>query len=422
MPYQRPLGTTEHLWLRMGQIDSNNFLMVAKVTGTLKEEAVNRALQEVIQAQGILRSRVVLKSIKPILKVEETLSKSIQVIERMSDLQWLEIAEGELKSTIEVDCFPLWRLKWLKSEDNHELILTFNHMVADGRSGANFFDSLFLKIENPDVKISNCPLPVAYEEQLCSGKQQGNYLLGWLSELRGFIKNSCKSWFKLKSEAQEGQGTGIVHQQIDFSILSGLLSKCRDQKTTVSQYLAAVMLDKLTGQSSGQHTGLSMAVDVRPYLENDHSKDIGYFVTTVDLAKDSTENSNVWELSRKFKAITQKKLNRSNFKFEQFIRKLALKSFNSSEEFKAIIRKTVNNSMMLTNIGCLNQKSVFSDFKVNACFHVPAVHLVGVPFLCLATSTLNGSMVLNLTYPKAHTSKDFAQDFLEDVIQALRYC
>lgn len=422
MLHQRPLGTTEHLWLRMGQIDSNNFLMVAKVSGYLSKESVKNALRELVQAQGILRSRVDLNPDESTLQVLEKLEVNLTTIERKSDQHWKALAEQELQAAIAVENPVLWRLHWLKGESQHEFILTFNHMIADGRSGANFFDALFQKVTDPDYKIPHCTIPLAYEEQLCRSKQRGNYILGWLKELRYFVLNSRKSWFKLNDASLKAEGTGFVHSKLDAERVGRLLECCRSEKTTISQYLAALMVNQIDGQSARQSTGLSLAVDTRPYLKTDHTRDIGYFVTTVDLVKGPENKSDAWEMSRQFKETTFKKLNKPYFKFEQLIRKLALKASKTNDDFKALIRKTVNNSMMLTNIGNLRQQAEFAKFKVNACFHVPAVHLVGVPFLCLATSTLGGEMALTLTYPKAHIQKSFAERFLEDLIQSIADC
>ena len=55
----RKLGATEHLWKRMGELDSNNFVMVAKVSGDVDVSKLKAALCSIVENQITLRLKLI---------------------------------------------------------------------------------------------------------------------------------------------------------------------------------------------------------------------------------------------------------------------------------------------------------------------------------------------------------------------------
>ena len=50
----RQLSPTEHSWHRVGELDSNNFIVIAELSGALDERQLHDSLVQLIQSQAIL--------------------------------------------------------------------------------------------------------------------------------------------------------------------------------------------------------------------------------------------------------------------------------------------------------------------------------------------------------------------------------
>ena len=185
----------------------------------------------------------------------------------------------------------------------------------------------------------------------------------------------------------------------------------------MSSYLAASMLNLLEGEKT---TALSLAADMRPHLTDIDGKEIGYFVTSLDLVKEPGFTGDKWDLARRVNQRIKKQMNKSQFRFDQLIRYLAVKTSKTNEAFQKLINKALNNSMLLTNIGRVDMQTDYGSFTLKQCFHVPSVHLMNLPFFCLATSTLNGEMVLNFTYNSGCMQKEEAELLAEKFMVSLQ--
>lgn len=420
MSLKRHLGTSEYMWMRMGQIDSNNFVMVARVSGKIREENVRQALADIVDAQVMLRAKIDGTGSEPMLSISDTVKPVFDIFERKSNDHWQDEVEHELNEIISVSSPLLWRFKWLKGDEYHDFLLTFNHMIADGRSGLNFYKCFFEKMNNPDFQVPHNLLFPPYEEELSSKTQKGSYVLGWLKAFTEVMALRKKNWFKLPGkEVNAANKTGLVSTSLGEEELDRVLSICRKENTTLTNFLSAIMVNSVDSEEK-ENVAISIAVDVRPFLENEHDGDIGYFVSTVDLWKTAREKRDIWQLSRDFGKNIKSKLCKSRFKFDEWSRAFVMKSSKTNEEFKALIHRSVNNSMLLTNLGRSDMQTKFSEFKVNSCFHVPAVHLIELPFFCLASASLNGKMQLNLTYPTALIDEQQAEDFMNKVLAGLQ--
>ena len=413
----RLLGTTEHLWYRLGELDSNNFVMLAKIEGTIDLESLKQALNKVIEAQVILRSRISSKGKSKYLQVEKFFDAQVEVIDRCGDEHWIELTEKEMNKSIPVDSFPLWRFTWLKGEGIHEFLMTFNHAISDGRSGLRFFESFLKLLDKPECEIPVNSLFPAYEKQLNKTDSFFKSSFKFFKAIKEYRANTRKKWFSFETSNKTESYTKLISKSIESQTLNKILLRCRESGSTVSTFVAAAMTNALG--INKESIGLSLAVDVRPYLKGNHSHDIGYFVSTVDLEKEAGCQRDSLELSALYKEKLKENLNKSQFKFDTMMRWLALKTTKTKESFEKLIDESVNNCMLLTNLGKAGLKSNYDQFTLKHCFHVPAVHLVNRPFICLATSTFNDQMIFNFTYNEGLFEEDYISRLIERIMEAV---
>lgn len=413
----RLLGTSEYLWYRMGQLSSNNFVMVAELEGELDEDALKEALSKVIKSQPMLRS-IIKKDGRKIRLLEfSSAPAEFIIVPRENENSWQMKAEEEMNHEIALDAIKLWRFTWLKGEGKHELLMTLNHMIADGRSGLNFFEMLFRVLADKDFQPEVLPLFPAYENQLKNTDGPFSTSAKFLKAFREYRSSKKEEWNKISTTENKESYSSLICRKASPDLVENLLENCRGNQATMSSYLAALMLNLADGNGS---TALSLAADMRPYLTSIKGNEIGYFVTSLDLVKNQNNSGEKWELARKVKERIDGQLNKGQFLFDQMIRYLAFKSSGTNEGFKQLIKKALSNSMLLTNIGRVDMPSDYGAFKLKACFHVPSVHLMGVPFFCLAVSTLEGEMVLNFTYNKGCMKLADAEALVEKFMASLK--
>jgi NRPS condensation-like uncharacterized protein len=405
----RSLGASEQLWLKLGQEDSNNFVVVAQLAGEVDREQLLSALQEITRAQATLCVKVKKNS----FHLEEVPQVTPTIIPREDHEHWQRLVEHELNSAIPINAFPLWRFNWLKGEGHHEFVLTFNHGIADGRSGVVFFEYLLKRMADSSFKIPLTPLRPSFEKLFMKPALWGLAQSAW-----AYLWDKRTSWQRMTANRELSvKETGLLSRNLNAGQVTKVVDLCRQHKTSVSAYLAA-LLSHFEGDTHDKNVRLSLAVDVRPFLKENSFADIAYNVATVDLAKRAGNTDNIWDLSRSFKTTITKKC-RQQFKFDQLIVASALKLKKEHKGFMKLIRSANTNSIMLTNLGRLNIPANYNNLKLLRCFHIPSVHLLGLPYVALATTTLQGEMVLNFTYTKAYFSAKTIESMVDNFMANL---
>lgn len=412
----RPMGTSEYLWYRMGQLSSNNFVMVARLEGKLDEEDLMKALKSVVKSQPMLRSGAKRKGNNVRLVEYSSALVQINTCKRQSDKFWEGKAEEEMNKEITVDANVLWRFTWIKGEEKHELLMTFNHMIADGRSGLNFYEMLFDELAGKSCELPVLPLFSAYENHMKSTDNIFSSPIKFVKAAKEYISAKKLEWNKIPETASGDSFSSLITKNLSTKLTTRLVEECRSNQTSVSSLLAASMLNLVDGE---RNTALSLAADMRPYLRELKGKEIGYFVTSIDLVKKEGFSGDKWSLASDVKTLIDSQLNKSQFLFDQLIRFLAFKTAKTHDAFRQLIKKALSNSMLLTNIGRVEMKTDYGSFKLNSCFHVPAVHLMNLPFFCLATSTLNGEMTLSFTYNSGCIKRSEADALVEKFMESL---
>ncbi|MCM8528536.1 MAG: condensation domain-containing protein [Lentisphaeraceae bacterium] len=413
----RPMGTSEHLWYRMGELDSNNFVMLARLEGEIDETELKGALEKVIHSQPMLRCVAKKSGSKFRLLQCTSAPAKISILPRGNDDSWQQKAEEEMNCEIAVDADALWRFSWLKGEGKHELLLTLNHMIADGRSGLQFYEMLFKVLADKQYVSPELELFPAYEDQLISTDNVLSSTFKFFRAGSEYLKSKNLKWNKIAPSARDQSNSVLISETLQKESTEMLLQKCRKNKTTVTSLLSALLLDLIEGDNN---TALSVAADMRPYLSNLKGSEMGYFVTSIDLIKGQSFEGGIWDLARTAKVRIQRQLNKSQFLFDQLIRYLALKTAKTDDDFRDLIKKSLNNSILITNIGKVNMQTDYGSFVLKQCCHIPAVHLMNLPFLCLAVSTVNGEMVLNFTYNAGFIHNNEAQRLVKKFMKRLQ--
>lgn len=133
----RPLDLAEHFFWLADRVSSLNFVMFAELDGELDPLALRGALDRAQRAHPLLRVRIEAGDGAPRFVPAEGQPIPLQAIQVAADA-WQAPIERELRIAFRTGEAPLMRCTYaaLPNGKQSVLALTFNHSIADGRSGA----------------------------------------------------------------------------------------------------------------------------------------------------------------------------------------------------------------------------------------------------------------------------------------------
>ena len=291
-------------------------------------------------------------------------------------------------------------------------------MISDGRSGSLFFKYLLKTLNSVDYVIPRSEELPPFEDELSSKKGIFYDLFCYFRALKNYIFGMTKQWYKLDSKKTGHHGTGLITRELPLEKVSNVLKVCRENDVTISAALSAVLAESLA-LSKDRNVGVSLAADMRPLLERSRSSEIGYFVSTLDLVKPASFEKSFWPLAKNMKVQIDLCFTKGQARFDGLIKRLALAFIKKQDSFKKVIKKSVNNTVLLTNLGRLDLARSYEELTLHRCYHVPSVHLIEIPFIAVATVTFDDAMIMNFSYPKALIPLEDVETYADNCIAML---
>ncbi|MBY0379861.1 MAG: AMP-binding protein, partial [Burkholderiales bacterium] len=157
------LSNTQHsLWVLQNithQPALYNIPVVINLKGKINQQALQEALNHLIQRHEILRTSIKIVGNEPVQIIENTIQLKIQVIKRdnavINDKDLTKNIKEELQQTIDLQNAPLFRMKLIGiNNNNHLLIMLFHHIIFDGFSIEIFFHELGILYNAIEKKMS----------------------------------------------------------------------------------------------------------------------------------------------------------------------------------------------------------------------------------------------------------------------------
>ena len=419
----RRLGTNEQLWYRLGELDSNNFVMLAKLCGSVDLKKLKSSLRALVDAQPILKSRVITRAGKKYLATFSIEELPIQVIDRETNDHWQAVVENELNDSVENETDLLWRLVVLHGEkqSQSEILVCFNHLLADGRTGQLFFDFLLKSMSDESYVIPKKKLTANFEAKLEKLNKRRERWGRTYKACRAFLSEGKTNWRQLRPSFEDActeAHTKLISRQLNEAQLEALRTWSRKHKSSVTASLAvslAACFKEDLGE--GQSTGISIAIDTRPLCGNESESALGYYVTTANLQVD--DELSLSDQLRVFKENLDDQNNSAQMKFDAFYRGLALRFKKEKVGFKKLVQSKATNAALLTNLGKLDMQKHYGDLELKHCFHIPAVHLLDAPYLSLATTSCHGEMQLSFTYPGHLLNEELINKWADGLLEIL---
>lgn len=131
-------------WLNdRGSAGNINFSVISVYKGPITHQILEKALRILSQSHPLLRTTIKIEDQIPKFHELKDLNIPLEENTYTGLEQWREIAKRDLRQRFDKDYQPLWRVSFLKGEQEGQILLTFHHAIADGVCGVEIMNHLY---------------------------------------------------------------------------------------------------------------------------------------------------------------------------------------------------------------------------------------------------------------------------------------
>ncbi|MBA2673703.1 non-ribosomal peptide synthetase, partial [Ramlibacter sp.] len=311
-----------------------NVPVVLRVAGTLDAGALERALNQVVQRHEALRTTFAERQGNP----EQVFADVVDIRIAQDDLSAVPAptreheararAQAEAAATFDLARGPLLRARLLKlSADDHLLVLTLHHIVADGwslgvllREMAELYAA---QLENRPATLPALPIQYAdyahWQRQWLQGEVQARQVAYWQETLHGLPARLELPTDRPRPAVQSHRGATLT-TTLPAGTVAGLHKLAQRSGTTLFMALAAT-LDVLLWRYSGQDDfAIGTPIANRTRAETEGL--IGFFVNTLVLRSRIDARASFADLLAQVRQTTLAAYAHQDIPFEQLVDEL----------------------------------------------------------------------------------------------------
>ena len=266
----RELGGVERMTLALDRVATLNFTTIARVRGNFTDAQLRRALDALVRRHPSLTARLCRKRLRWHLQPNSVHSIGSRTID-CDPQAWVPHAEAETRHESWPLDGPRARCTWLRhGETDSTLLLTFHHIVGDGKSGVLVMRDLIRLLADPSLELPELPafpqethFPPTYRPSRNLGKALG--LLA--SDMRATPATRLPSEGRAPVEERTQR---VVPIRFSEEQTSALRTLARREGYTVHGLLSAALMLALyeTGDWHDERTmRFFHPLDLRAYLE-----------------------------------------------------------------------------------------------------------------------------------------------------------
>ncbi len=302
-----------------------------RLHGRLDVEALQRAIDQVVERHDALRTTIETRDGTPEQVVHDRLSVPLRIVDApgASDEDVLAILNPDVRRPFDLGRLPLMRATLVRiAEDEHALLTVSNHIIWDGWSKGIFFSELgelydaYATGRTPALP----PLPIQYgdfaswQRSWFSGEREERQLRYWKENLAG-----APALLELPTDrvrpAEQTHAGNRTELWLPAARLAELKELSRTHGVTLFMTLVAawsVLLQRLSGQEDIV-IGTPIAGRNRVELE----QVIGYFTNTLALRVDLSGDPAFSELLARVKEVAVGAYANQDVSFERVVREVA---------------------------------------------------------------------------------------------------
>ena len=357
---QIPLSFSQYrMWLmfQMSSVtEQYNIPAALKLSGQLDVEALEKAINGVIQRHHILRTVYLMnKDGEPVQQVLETQFElgrkdfsSLDINEQNEAINKFSSLEAMKPFELSEDLMLRAHLVTL-SESEHLLFLTLNHIAADGWSvgilSEEFGELYRAALEGRENKL--LPMKLQYSDY---AYWQRNWLKGdvleeysgyWDTQLSDIPKLHGLPLDKPRSGEQHYSGAN-VNSNISGAVTDKLVALCQQEGATLFMGLQSAFSAFLSRYSN--ETDIVMGTPIANREQTEIAGLIGLFVNTLALRSDLSDNPSFCQLLKRNKSMLLDAYAHQQIPFEQLVEKHASDSDRNYNPLFQIMLVMQNNA------------------------------------------------------------------------------
>lgn len=418
------------IWL-IDQAVSQNFVMIAQVSGVPNDSDLREALDIIQYKHPPLQSRILENEDgrKTEFVSNGVGSIPLQILERRDDDHWLEVAENEIATPLPWREGPLVRVVVLKGKNRCDILITCCHIIADGTSGVTLVRNLLTYVSELALGksiTSSVPLPVrpSPTDFLRNDVKEKVYSLK-------SIERSGPEPLVLRGDVDvypEERTTGIIHKTLNAKESKELIAECRRQNTSVHGAISGALLQTLVeqirkqeGLNKGQavNIGCCTPVNIRQHFSQPVGEDVGDFIADALHYQMIDDNASLWDVARIVKNSLQEQLDRG----EDIKAILSVGDLLESSPSPVELVRTVCEAfppVIVTNLGRLDIKEKFEDLILEDIHFALSITPVAKSGFGVAVNSFRGRINFNFLFSTPFRSKKRAEELAEGTLNRLQ--
>jgi len=427
----RPLSAAECISWSADQVVSLNFVMVARVSGNLKETLIRQALDMVQERHFPLRCRIK-KGLNPEFAADGVPGIPLRVMERKNDECWIEEAEREMAEPLPWEKGPLVRVLLLTSQNKYELLVTFCHILADATSGVTVVKEILSyidKLSKGEAVAPGPPLPElpALPELI---RNDLKYPPGFL-DIIGHLHRVFHKPVELRGNSEvppDKRITRVIPRILSQNETKKLVKKCKEENTSVHGALCAAMLQAVVEQvrksqkvpKKGPLLIVCITpVNIRHFFKKPVGEGIGNFISYAIHEQLIDDRSTLWTGARKVKKSIQRQLKFGrHIKFIRNIKDIREQYPDPVDMVRDLSR--LNPPVGASNIGRLDIPGQFGNFILEELHFTVVINTAVTNGIATAVTTFGDRLNINFLYTEPYISRERAELMVESTMKRLR--
>jgi amino acid adenylation domain-containing protein len=297
-----------------------NISFAVRITGRLEVERLEDCINQVIARQEILRTSFSTVDGKPVQVINANLQLALSVVDVLKS-EIKVITTQEHQQPFDLIQLPLLRLKLLRlAPEEHILLLTMHHIIADGLSAEVFMTEVAQFYQGLSVP----ELPIQYKDVVYWQRQQlesdsNRHLDYWREKLKEAPPLLQLPTDKPRPVVQSYQGK-CQSWEIPISLTRQLQSLAKNEGVTLFMLLLAAFKTLLY-----RYTGQEDILVGSPIANRNHEQLkglIGFFVNTLVLRSNLAVNPSFSELLSQIRQVAVEAYAHQDLPFDKLVEAL----------------------------------------------------------------------------------------------------
>jgi Condensation domain len=307
----RPLTNVERLLYRAPYCD---IIMLARFKTILLELKLREALSAVRLRYPMMNARIEQdESGNARFAADYTTEFEIKVFDKISEVQWLDLAWNAQKIPFNLSAGPLIRFLLLNAVDSTDLVVICHHAICDGLSLSYLIKDTARFLLDPGLKFEPLPFPPGISDDAFPFSVKPAWLIqfvvarlnrSWQKTKKVFVEADYVRLFKTYWQANR---TGVLISSLSQDATSALISKCRAEGVTVNSAIITALSYANFATHSAHPSYLKkalMPINVRNLFKHAQNGNFGLLALGAQVPVPST-GRDFWEIARRFDVRTK---------------------------------------------------------------------------------------------------------------------